>query len=135
MVLGGVRFPSWALWYVTGTILKNKEDYMFGGLGKALNSLASRQVARATSRLLAKEDCRVSDTFGGTKHAPKQIWIEKADVVDLIPSQLAMESAEVIHDLFGEMNEVLKGAYISFEPTDITLIRANGEEYHIAIQD
>lgn len=108
---------------------------MFGGLGKALNSLASRQVARATSRLLAKEDCRVSDTYGGTKHSPKQIWIEKADVVDLIPSQLVLDSREVVHDLFGEMYEVMKDVTISFVPTDITLIRADGTEYQIAIQD
>lgn len=134
MVLGGVRFPSWALWYVTGTRI-NKEDYMVDGLARALNSLASQQIARATSRILAKEDCRVSDTFGGTKHSPKEIWIEKAEVVDLKPSQLVLDSKEVVHDLFGELYEAMKEVTISFEPTDITLVRADGTRYQIAIQD
>lgn len=103
---------------------------MVKGLGKALNSLASHQVARTTSRLLAKEDCRMSERYSGCKHAPKEIWIEKAEVVDLIPSQLVLDSKEVVHDLFGDMYYEEGLEVIS----DITFIK-NGVEYQIAIKD
>lgn len=99
------------------------------GLGRELNRLASKVNARTTSRILAKEDCRMSDTYSGCKHASKAIWLEKADTVDLVPSQLVMETKEVIQDLFGDMYAEEKLEVVS----DVTFIK-DGVEYAVAIK-
>ena len=99
------------------------------GLGRELNRLASKVNARTTSRILAKEDCRMSDTYSGCKHASKAIWLEKADTVDLVPSQLVMETKEVVHDLFGDMYTEEKLEVVS----DVTFIK-DGVEYAVAIK-
>lgn len=99
------------------------------GLGRELNRLASKVNARTTSRILAKEDCRMSDTYSGCKHASRAIWLEKADAVDLVPSQLVMETKEVIQDLFGDMYAEEKLEVVS----DVTFIK-DGVEYAVAIK-
>lgn len=99
------------------------------GLGRELNRLASKVNARTTSRILAKEDCRMSDTYSGCKHASKAIWLEKADAVDFVPSQLVMETKEVIQDLFGDMYAEEKLEVVS----DVTFIK-DGVEYAVAIK-
>lgn len=99
------------------------------GLGRELNRLASKVNARTTSRLMAKEDCRMSDTYSGCKHASKAIWLEKADAVDLVPNQLVMDNNEVIHDLFGDMYAEEKLEVVS----DVTFIK-DGVEYAVALK-
>ena len=99
------------------------------GLGRELNRLASKVNARTTSRILAKEDCRMSDTYSGCKHTSKAIWLEKADAVDFVPSQLVMETKEVIQDLFGDMYAEEKLEVVS----DVTFIK-DGVEYAVAIK-
>lgn len=73
------------------------------GLGRELNRLATKVNARTTSRILAKEDCRVSDAYSGAKHASKAIWLEKASAVDFAPDQITLDSDEVITNLFGDI--------------------------------
>jgi hypothetical protein len=99
------------------------------GLGRELNRLASKVNARTTSRLMAKEDCRMSDTYSGCKHASKAIWLEKASAVDIVPNQLVMESNEYIQYLFGDMYAEEKLEVVS----DVTFIK-DGVEYAVAVK-
>jgi len=99
------------------------------GLGRELNRLATKVNARTTSRILAKEDCRMSERYSGCKHASKAMWLEKASTVDLVPSQLVMETSEYIHYLFGDMYAEEKLEVVS----DVTFIK-NGVEYAVAIK-
>ena len=100
------------------------------GLARELNRLASKLDARTTTRILAKEDCRMSDTYSGCKHASKAIWLEKADTVDLVPNQLVMESDEQIQYLFGDLYSEEK---LDVVP-DITFTK-DGVEYVVAFKN
>lgn len=101
------------------------------GLGRELNRLANKVNARTTSRILAKEDCRTSDTYSGCKHASKAIWLEKASAVDFAPDQITLDSDDYISYLFGDIHAdkidaVIQEGYKLNSIKGVWLIEAKG---------
>ena len=97
------------------------------GLGRALNRLATHESSRAHATATKKEDCRMSDSYGGCKHNPARNRVAIEALKDIAISNYVPESNGEIHRLFGEMytleergTELLDGIFLM-----------NNGDYHI----
>ena len=97
------------------------------GLGRALNRLATHESSRAHATATKKEDCRMSETYGGCKHNPARNRVAIEALKDIAISNYVPESNGEIHRLFGEMytleergTELLDGVFLM-----------NNGDYHI----
>lgn len=97
------------------------------GLGRALNRLATHESSRAHATATKKEDCRMSDSYGGCKHNPARNRVAIEALKDIAISNYVPESNGEIHRLFGEMytleergTELLDGVFLM-----------NNGDYHI----
>ena len=97
------------------------------GLGRALNRLATHESSRAHATATKKEDCRMSDSYGGCKHNPARNRVAIEALKDIAISNYVPESNGEIHRLFGEMytleergTDLLDGVFLM-----------NNGDYHI----